>query len=971
MILSKRSLSLALLTISLNIYCFYQSDYIPYQGISKKITTKHFVVIFPEKFSAKAKIIASYAEDIHKNLVDYINWQPHGKTIIILSDQTDFPNGSALPIFRNVITLYLVSTDLEPTLRIYDDPLYSLILHEYTHILHLDQIRGGAWFWRIIYGKLYHPLLNTFRWYMEGVAVLSETQNASGGRLDSNYTDAMIRTAAREHKIPSYNKLILPVVDWPHGDGLYLYGARFMEYIYEKYGSEKFRLFIKDISDDFWPFVTLFVSKFKKIYGESLYDLWNDWKAYEESEAQKINPPKLEANKITTLNGEILSIARGKDCFYISSYSYKKDSYLYKLTDDKKLIKLHYGYHRSISTTNDDNKILYTAPSSYPDGSYYFDLYSLNLKTKISKKLTNRKRISYISFAKNSPHGLMVSYNGNGVILYKAKFYKGRINEIEKIDIPEDIAFIDTPSIDKDGNKAVFSARTNNRNFKIYTLDLSTNKLNVIKNIYGQKAKWIDDNNISFICNDGFTDSLFYYSITDNNIFKVTDTYGCITDGIITDNKTYYVDYTAEGQELFWINTIKMQTKLPEISDSEIKTLTRQTDFNQNWKTGYYSGFEYSYPSIWGFLPYRLSSDAYFLIPMSTIITLPFIGPQFFIYNTSPLGRFTYYATVACDYLKLYPDNAFGFSAKLPFINIDYSWNNFAGGYKHYYINRFYELKHDGKFPINFNNYLSLNGEYPFGNGTGFYWNLSSAHYFQEYNFDIEKHYSNEFTFMEQIGFYFLQPRVRASRWDRGFYIDILAYQKPHGILDNSPLYILKGEIEGRIPAGNAFYYINIHGGTEFLNQNIFTCYTESFRFSESFVNGTGYNYISKIDMKAFSLNYIYDYNELRSGSNFIGVDTGFDISFIKKSLYWHFASMGFKELYLRVYGELIYIYNSLYSVFQEYGILFDIANELTVNLFVDYGEINFSMTLGTSVGYAVGNTKPNYNIYFYFNAGL
>lgn len=79
---------------------------------------------------------------------------------------------------------------------------------------------------------------------MEGTAVLSESINSAGGRLNSSYNEAIIEAAASAKAIPSFDTVVSPVVDWPYDESIYHYGVRFIEYLYNTYGREKYQEFL-------------------------------------------------------------------------------------------------------------------------------------------------------------------------------------------------------------------------------------------------------------------------------------------------------------------------------------------------------------------------------------------------------------------------------------------------------------------------------------------------------------------------------------------------------------------------------------------------------------------------------------------------------------------------------------------------------------------------------------------------------
>ena len=137
---------------------FVWSEFVPYQGQMYSLKTEHFYVVYPKQFQDKAKTVCNYAESIFENLQSFMQWKPRRRITVILTDHTDVPNGLATTFPENTIYLYMAQSGLSDELRDFANPLYSLILHELTHILQLDQIRQGAWFWRIFFSRAYFPL---------------------------------------------------------------------------------------------------------------------------------------------------------------------------------------------------------------------------------------------------------------------------------------------------------------------------------------------------------------------------------------------------------------------------------------------------------------------------------------------------------------------------------------------------------------------------------------------------------------------------------------------------------------------------------------------------------------------------------------------------------------------------------------------------------------------------------------------
>lgn len=943
-----------------------QLSYIPYQGIMKEIKTPNFIILFPQKNEKRAQTAANYCEDIHEKLKDFFDWDPYERTTVVLTDNTDYPNGLASPTPRNTIFINLAFTELNSNLRDYEDPLYTLLVHEYTHILHIDQIRGGAWFWRVLYSKLYFPNSGTFNWYIEGMAVLMETLHSNGGRLESAYNSAIIRSAAKNNSIPSYDKIVNPVVDWPHGMSDYHFGARFVEYLYNTYGEDKFTSLFKDISNDFWPFVLLFVMKFKKIYDKSLNELWNEWIEYEKSKCSDVLGDVGEAigavDKITDLEGEIASFDVKGDNILLSSYSYKNDAGIYEYSGNS-IKKYNNDNIRSISYSNDDKYIYYTKSVYNNDGYTYFDLFSYDKISKIERRLTRAERVNYIALSKREPIGVMVFHGDSECKMYIFKHKNGKIIKKTQLKFDDAIKFIDAPSIDETAENVVFSAKRRDNSTAIYIINLNTGVSSVLKeNIVCFNVKWIDASSVSFITTVDKRNILCRLSIAENKSYKIFESQNSILNAVIYNGKLYFIDYTHKGEELF-------STEYNEdgSTDFVVNPVEKKPLFDKPFKeyeVKNYNFGRYILPPIWAFVPAALNSNFYFYANGALSPPIPYIAPKLIFMSSFPLGRFSYQASIALDYIKMYPENSFSFSIALPTVNIYYNWNNWMGGAKYSINEKFYELDKIGdRFPIDFSNYFYLTQTLSCGGYGFFYWGISAYHLFEEYNED--KYYSNKISFTQQIGYYYRDSRIKSSRWDRGISTSLFFYQSIEGLLDNEPAYVIKGDFKARIPFKNVFLFINNESGIELNCRNVFRTDASLFAVSDSIIDSSPASGIGSIHSKAFNATF----NAPNTGFWYLASDIGFDITIYKRSHYIHFATLGFKELFIQVYNEYIYLFNFIRKPYE--NILFDISFDLTLDLFAAYGKIMFRTILGGAIGYRVGDLIPSWGVSLSFSVGL
>ena len=120
----------------------------------KTIENEHLYVHFADGKKAIAERVLAITEAAHQRLTEELNWSPKEKTHVILSDETDQPNGFATPIFFNRTVLYLAPPTSINTLEDFDDWLSTLIFHEYTHIVHLDKSAASAEYLRNIFEVL-------------------------------------------------------------------------------------------------------------------------------------------------------------------------------------------------------------------------------------------------------------------------------------------------------------------------------------------------------------------------------------------------------------------------------------------------------------------------------------------------------------------------------------------------------------------------------------------------------------------------------------------------------------------------------------------------------------------------------------------------------------------------------------------------------------------------------------------------
>lgn len=916
------------------------SKFIPYQGKMYSLKSKHFYIVYPKKFQNKAETVVDYAESIFENLQPLMQWKPRRRITIVITDHTDSPNGIATTFPENIIYLYMAPSGLSDELRDFSNPLYSLVLHELTHILQLDQISQGAWFWRIFFSRAYFPLSGAFTWFHEGTAVYAESRYGAGGRLDSAKHKAIIDSFARSRTLPDYGKIVYPIVDYPYNCLAYHLGARFLDYLSTVYGEEKFTAFQYDLSNDFWPFVYEFVLKFKKHYGKSLKKLWNDWRNYEYSRIEKTEwfddvgisqlPTNGNVNSMAIANNALIysctSIKDGKGIFSWDADTGKKE----KLSGDAAKNMCLYG----------DN-ILCIRNIISPAGFDSDDIFMFSLKNKTWKRMTYNQRITRMDYNEHANIG--VYFRDNGAYLFSID--NGKIRELSAVNALNDFKFAADFHISPSGNKLLFSAQNDiNGNYLLCLYDFKNGTTEILPEIRGTAAGWLDDKNIYFIgfTNDGFT-KLFSYQLQLQQAKLLFTGNSFVNKAHYLGNDNFYTAvYTSQGAEIRFIKSCnnEVPTDLQwRIEPQKPETQKLAEKNNATFITSLYNPARYLNPN-WIVLPFML--DKSFSLYGFNI---PYITGGINFYKTLPLGRFSYSLSAALDYINWYPTTTLSLIWNIPCTAIKYSFSTSRN-----------------KDIFQFDNQFSASPTFSFDNENTLAFNMNTviSGYFSSLSQSvlITRQYGGA------VQYSYLRKHPGAAAWNCGMTATVSAIiatsSNPiNGKLDFSAAYF---NAETRIPLGKHYFYITNTAGYNLIsNQNIFNFGNQFVSLGTlsplSYNNGT---FSQTIEMKSFSL-----YHEYKANS-FVKAEIGALATLYRRTHYWKFLTIGFYGIHLRPFAEYALLRNV-----DKAQHLIGTGLEFIADFFVAYGNIPLSIVQGNALGYEIGKSHPVYNGYIALNVQL
>lgn len=241
-----------------------------------QIETEHFEIVYPEGQKELADVVATKAEEAYRLVTLALHWSPKGKTRIRILDDRDESNAYASPMPYNQIVVFPRLPRELSQLDCYDDWLKMLLIHEYTHIVHMDMVRGPYQVTRKIFGRISLPNAVWPMWMIEGLAVYQETMLTSGGRLRSPLVDMVLRAAIVEGEFPTIDQISVFPNRYPGSSLPYLVGGKFHEWIANTYG-DRYPELAYIHAGQLWPY--LYNQNAKRLWGKDFKQLYHEFVA--------------------------------------------------------------------------------------------------------------------------------------------------------------------------------------------------------------------------------------------------------------------------------------------------------------------------------------------------------------------------------------------------------------------------------------------------------------------------------------------------------------------------------------------------------------------------------------------------------------------------------------------------------------------------------------------------------------------
>ena len=241
-------------------------------------------------------------------------WEPWEPVTVLLKDFGDSGNAAARASPNNAFILDIATVSVAYDTFSPGERFFTLNNHEVTHVALMDVANDRDRFWRrffggkpspvqehpesILYNYLATPRVHVPRWYHEGSAVFMETWMAGGfGRAQGAYDEMVFRAMVRDDA-HFYTPVGLDsegiFIDFQVGANDYLYGTRFFSYLANTYSPEHVVQWLRRDPDS----EAYYSSQFRRVFGRSLNEVWNDWIAWEHT-FQRQNLAAVEAFPLT------------------------------------------------------------------------------------------------------------------------------------------------------------------------------------------------------------------------------------------------------------------------------------------------------------------------------------------------------------------------------------------------------------------------------------------------------------------------------------------------------------------------------------------------------------------------------------------------------------------------------------------------------------------------------------------------
>ncbi len=506
-----------------------------------------------------AQRVASAAEQAHEVLSQALGHAPSSKTHLVLTDDTDGANGSAQSVPMNIVRLYATGPSSLSALNDYDDWIYGLIIHEYTHILHIDTIHGLAKIVNYILGRTWAPNQIQPRWFIEGLAVYYESARTAGGRIRSSIFDMYLRSAVLEGKLLTLDQITSNPRIFPWGNAPYLYGSRFLHYLAERFGEEKLTKMGHLYGGTVIPYGINRIAK--EVVGRTFVELYADFKQHLERRYE-LQRDAAARRGLTTFrkitdhgesSGAPVFSRDGRELAFIDTDGHSQTSIkLLDLKSGKVTQRYEIFGGSGLDLTPDGRQLVYGESSTWRSFYSFDDLFVRDRASGAVRRLTRGMRARDPAV---SPDGRQVAFTSSelGQMDLRLMPFQGGPQRVLHKGTASDQIF--TPRWSPDGKRLVYSRWKKGGERDIYLMDVASGRarrLTADRALDTDPSFSADGRRVYFSSDRTGIFNIYCYDLERDRLFQVSNVLGGAFSPTISPDETeaYYVGFTAKGYDL-------------------------------------------------------------------------------------------------------------------------------------------------------------------------------------------------------------------------------------------------------------------------------------------------------------------------------------------------------------------------------------------------------------------------------------
>jgi len=528
------------------------------------IETDHFYIHFVEGGQTLANKAAGIAENAHNKLSPVIDWTPLDKTHLVISDETDQPNGLAIPFPYNRSVLFVAPPDTTNSLEDYDNWLDTLITHEYTHILHIDKNTGAASRLRNIFGRhiLLFPNLHQPGWLIEGLATYHETDEEQGtGRGQSSIYKMMMRMEVAKG-IKPVSQVNIRLRSWPTGTTPYLYGVHFYQFIEQRYGKQAIKILIENYSNNILPF--RINTNTKQILNKDITELWDEFESWLKQKYQpqikQIEQQRVIKGEAITQNGyftrDVQSLNKNQT-YYLRQGAFKYQALM--AIDSKgvhkEITEIHGGARMDV---HKEKGVLLAQPEYCDEYNRYYDLYIIKHGGNKLKRITECGRYRSASWSADGSQIIAVHTDKGISQLHvlgedgkkQSVVWQGKDNEV-----------VAQPDWSADGLHIVAAVFRSGTGWNIELFNITTKKWKKITNdLFIDAQPEFNEAGDSFVFSsdrNGVYD-IYRYELKQKKLIQLTRVKGGAFHPSQANRRSplYYTGYSANGTDIVKLDEV-------------------------------------------------------------------------------------------------------------------------------------------------------------------------------------------------------------------------------------------------------------------------------------------------------------------------------------------------------------------------------------------------------------------------------